>query len=322
VALPIVNSSGTLVGSLSASDLRSLKREEYVSLLTNAMTFLKNRAPEQKLEPVMCTLDESLSGVCKRILDKKVHRAWVVNNLSDRKVIGVVSLSDIIQKFSPALKNLHQGVSSGQFFDLTRFQRVYTRLVESGKTQGQALAEKASNIGGQLSNTAGKISDTASSITGRISGAVSGLAEKIQTQLEAKNNEKRQKMLMSLSLSNDFSTVCANLETSVPTHSMGIVAVHNLRESLAQKGVTLGHEAKVYEICNPKLAALMISTDPSVLTMLPCRVSVCQLEKEILVESLRPTALVELFNNEFMSKTAVTVEGYLMDVFKDLQSAK
>lgn len=38
----------------------------------------------------------------------QVHRTWVVNNLKDMQVIGVVSLTDIIQKFSTPLKALHQ----------------------------------------------------------------------------------------------------------------------------------------------------------------------------------------------------------------------
>ena len=56
----------------------------------------------------------------------------------------------------------------------------------------------------------------------------------------------------------DVDTVCSEMEVVVPAHQFGIVAVHDLQETMQKKGVEFDKAVKVFEICNPKKAKAVL----------------------------------------------------------------
>ncbi|TPX38256.1 hypothetical protein SmJEL517_g00033 [Synchytrium microbalum] len=90
LALPILGKHNEIISTLSASDLRGLTEEKFGSFNQPVMDFLGSTAKV----PVTCTGADSLQSVIDKIIAKHVHRVWVVDG--DNKVIGVVSLSDVI----------------------------------------------------------------------------------------------------------------------------------------------------------------------------------------------------------------------------------
>lgn len=95
LALPVVDSNGSLLGNLSSSDLRGLTIENAKSVLSPVSEFLNLGT-----RPVIsCKATTSLKNVVEQLLNNKVHRVWIVDDES--KVVGVVTLTDLITKFSP-----------------------------------------------------------------------------------------------------------------------------------------------------------------------------------------------------------------------------
>jgi len=96
-ALPIVDSHGKLMGSLSASDLRGITAEEVDRLLSfPVLEFLEAR---RSTRPFTCKSSTKLLEVVCTVSDNGVHRVWIVDD--DDKPIGVVTMADILAKFSP-----------------------------------------------------------------------------------------------------------------------------------------------------------------------------------------------------------------------------
>jgi CBS domain-containing protein len=120
-ALPIVNPANfSLLSTLSASDLRPVTMERAHLLALPVMDFLrelwllkgkevskegevrKDREEEQRVPYIFQVVskgDASLGRVMREMVEDEVHRSWVVDELG--RVVGVVTLSDVIGKLSP-----------------------------------------------------------------------------------------------------------------------------------------------------------------------------------------------------------------------------
>merc|ERR1711879_1081228 len=98
----VCDKSGRLVCNLSASDLRGMAPDRLKMLLLPVRDYLTAMYGEtlcHKLYPITCAPDAKLAAVMESALAHKVHRVWVVDETE--QPVGLVSLSDIICKFSP-----------------------------------------------------------------------------------------------------------------------------------------------------------------------------------------------------------------------------
>lgn len=71
-----------------------------------------------------------------------------------------------------------------------------------------------------------------------------------------------------------FEQAAQDLESEVKNLGFGVLHIHNLGETLRSKGVEFDENCKVFEVCNPKQAAKVLSIDMRLNMALPCRISV------------------------------------------------
>jgi uncharacterized protein (DUF302 family) len=71
-----------------------------------------------------------------------------------------------------------------------------------------------------------------------------------------------------------FEQASQDLETEVKNLGFGVLHIHNLGDTLRSKGVEFDENCKVFEVCNPKQAAKVLSIDMRLNMALPCRISV------------------------------------------------
>jgi len=91
-AAPIVGKDGVMLGTLSISDLKSLRRESVSSLLLPSSQY---KDPTQGgIKPdVVCTLTDTLGDVITKLASSNVHRVWVLDD--GRRPISCVSITNI-----------------------------------------------------------------------------------------------------------------------------------------------------------------------------------------------------------------------------------
>jgi len=98
-AVAVVNDSGEIITTLSASDVKGLTQETLPTIQKPVVEFLKARHPEGKLvHPVTCEARTLLKDVILQMVTAKVHRVFVVD--ASRKPRGVVSMTDICRVFT------------------------------------------------------------------------------------------------------------------------------------------------------------------------------------------------------------------------------
>jgi len=111
------------------------------------------------------------------------------------------------------------------------------------------------------------------------------------------------------------------LEASAARNKFGIIAVHDLQQTLHNKGVDLAIECKVYEVCNPVQAKKVLDADGALSTALPCRISVYGGPGGYTLATLLPTAMMQSFNKPELSAVAQEVEAVIVTMMKDAAGA-
>ena len=61
-------------------------------------------------------------------------------------------------------------------------------------------------------------------------------------------------MIYKLESSKDLDTVVKDFEDAAKAHKFGVLAKHNVKETLNSKGVEFAPECRIVEICNPHQA--------------------------------------------------------------------
>ena len=109
--------------------------------------------------------------------------------------------------------------------------------------------------------------------------------------------------------------VAANLETNITQNGFGILHMHNLQETMHDKGVELEEACLIYEICNPLIAKEVLNEDMSMNVVLPCRISLYTDKGETKVGMITPSTLMhESSHEEELKKIALSVEDKIKKI--------
>ena len=127
-------------------------------------------------------------------------------------------------------------------------------------------------------------------------------------------------MLVRLSTDKTVSETAAALQAAVQAHHFGVMQVHNLKETMAKKGVEFARECLIFEICQPQQAKKVLDKDMSVSTALPCRISLYEEGGKTILATLKPTILLAMFNAPQLKGVAQEVEDTIVKIMKEAAS--
>ncbi|MEZ5501860.1 MAG: DUF302 domain-containing protein [Halioglobus sp.] len=109
--------------------------------------------------------------------------------------------------------------------------------------------------------------------------------------------------------SKTFEQASKDLDAAVKRNGFGVLHIHDLGETLRSKGIEFAEECRVFEVCNPKQAAKVLSTDMRLNMALPCRISVFTENGATKIGLIKPARmLAALSDNEQLSEVASEVE--------------
>ena len=123
-------------------------------------------------------------------------------------------------------------------------------------------------------------------------------------------------MLVKLSTDKTVSEAAAALQAAVQANHFGVMQVHNLKETMAKKGVEFARECLIFEVCQPQQAKKVLDQNMSVSTALPCRISVYEENGKTVLATLKPTTLLAMFNVPALQHVAQEVEDTLVKIMK------
>ena len=124
-------------------------------------------------------------------------------------------------------------------------------------------------------------------------------------------------MLVKLSTDKTMSEAAAALQAAVQSNHFGVMQVHNLKETMAKKGVEFARECLIFEVCQPQQAKKVLEQNMSVSTALPCRISIYEEGGKTILATLKPTTLLALFNTPQLKGMAQEVEDTIVKIMKE-----
>jgi uncharacterized protein (DUF302 family) len=124
-------------------------------------------------------------------------------------------------------------------------------------------------------------------------------------------------MLIVVESGKSLEQVCAAMEPAVQKHKFGVLGVHNLKETMAKKGVTFARDCYVYEVCNPIQAKRVLESRMEISTALPCRISVYPDGGKVKIATIKPTALLASFGAPELLAVAHEVEQTILSIMRD-----
>jgi uncharacterized protein (DUF302 family) len=124
-------------------------------------------------------------------------------------------------------------------------------------------------------------------------------------------------MLITLRSLRGLGEVRQRFEDAAQAHKFGVQAIHNVTATLQGKGLAFERKLYIYELCNPAAAKQVLEADLRIATALPCRVSIYVDGAEVVLETLRPTVVLGLFQRPALAATAAEVEAGLESIMRE-----
>ncbi len=108
----------------------------------------------------------------------------------------------------------------------------------------------------------------------------------------------------------DVSTL---LEKITPEHNFRILAVHDVRETLAEKGFEIS-PLKIYEVCNAGFAYNVLSKDINAAMFMPCKIVLRQEDNKTVITLVRPSMISQMLPDSGLENLAGGVEKQLKEL--------
>ena len=99
------------------------------------------------------------------------------------------------------------------------------------------------------------------------------------------------------SVARPYAQVLADVKEAALAQGFRVTNVHDIAASLRKDGIQREPIATV-EVCNSKIAAEVLSVEPRLGSLMPCRITVFQQGKETVVTMILPSRLMTMFSKK------------------------
>lgn len=112
--------------------------------------------------------------------------------------------------------------------------------------------------------------------------------------------------------------VIDSLKEVAPRYKYGIQHIHNVQETLKSKGIDLGNECQIVDICNPIVAEKFLSEDMSLSIIMPCKISVYTQDGDTMIAMNSLVQLVDDINPDLIDLAQETQE-VLLEIIDEIK---
>lgn len=125
------------------------------------------------------------------------------------------------------------------------------------------------------------------------------------------------KMLITVRSRKSMGDVRQRLEEAAAERKFGVLGIHNVAANIQARGLQFDRKLYVYEICNPGAAKKVLDTNIRLGSVIPCRVAVYMDGKDVVLETVKPTTLLKLFNEPTLEETAKEIETVVGEIMQE-----
>jgi uncharacterized protein (DUF302 family) len=124
-------------------------------------------------------------------------------------------------------------------------------------------------------------------------------------------------MLYRVQSQKKISEVARDLEAATQRNKFGVMGMHDLKSKMEEKGVAFDHACLIFEVCNPQQAKKVLEENLEISTALPCRISVYEEGGKTTLATIRPSAMLALYQAHQLESVARDVEQALIRIMDE-----
>jgi uncharacterized protein (DUF302 family) len=124
-------------------------------------------------------------------------------------------------------------------------------------------------------------------------------------------------MLITVTTKKTVNEAAAALQDAVQANHFGVMQVHDLQDTMRKKGVSFSHECLIFEVCNPQQARSVLEAQMGLSAALPCRISIYEEGGQTRLGTLKPTALLAMFEAPQLKAVAQDVENTIVKIMTE-----
>ncbi len=124
-------------------------------------------------------------------------------------------------------------------------------------------------------------------------------------------------MIITVRSRKSIGDVRQSFEEAAAANRFGVLGLHDVGEKLRSKGLAFDRKLYVYEICNPAAAKKVLDANMRIASALPCRVAIYNDGAEVVLETVRPTAIVKMFDEPALEATAAEIDAAVEAVMRE-----
>ena len=124
-------------------------------------------------------------------------------------------------------------------------------------------------------------------------------------------------MFITMRTRKSLGEVRQRFEEAAAEHKFGVLGTHDVGDRLRAKGLSFDRKFYVYEVCNPVAAKKVLDTNVRIGTALPCRVTIYTDGGDVVLETLKPTAMLAMFGEPSLDGTAREIETAIESIMKE-----
>jgi len=124
-------------------------------------------------------------------------------------------------------------------------------------------------------------------------------------------------MFITVRSNKSMGVVRQRFEDAAAERKFGVQGIHNVKATLNSRGLAFDRRLYIYEVCNPGAAKRVLDTNIRIATALPCRVAIYEEGKSVVLDTLRPTKLLEMFREPSLEVIAREVETVIEEIMNE-----
>jgi uncharacterized protein (DUF302 family) len=124
-------------------------------------------------------------------------------------------------------------------------------------------------------------------------------------------------MIYSKHSSRSLAELEMRLREAAAKSKFGVLHVLDLQQTLRSKGIDLGRECKVFDVCDPQAASTALNSEMKVSAVLPCRISIFSDPEGCTIATIRPTDLFRATGLTGAESLATEIETRVLAIIDD-----
>jgi uncharacterized protein (DUF302 family) len=124
-------------------------------------------------------------------------------------------------------------------------------------------------------------------------------------------------MIYSVRSSKSLAELDQAIREAAQRHKFGVLNMLDLKQTLSNKGIDLGSECRIYDVCNPQAASSALGHDRSASVVLPCRISVFAEGSNLVLATVRPSDLMKATGLKGVDDLAVEIEREIFAIMEE-----